>query len=631
MSGICGFVVHSNYEEVIPAYLSPMLEALSGRTQKNDSIVTLTAGPVGIGIQQLPGHLAGITKTTVHGYPLVLAFYGSLYNLSDILTETRETDPLQSLLALYLREGQAWLQRLRGEFALALWDGLEEALYLATDRFRVHPLYYYYDQDKLVFASRLKGILACPFSVTHTVNLEAIVDVVATSLIPTPKTIFREVYKLPPGHLLRYYRGEVQLTSYWDISFLHPDEAEEKELAQRLKTVLADAIAVRSAVDGISERIGTFMSGGIDSSTVTGVLTQFACRPIKSFSIGFSEQRFNEIEYARVAARAFGCEHYEYFVTPQDTYDAIPVILNMFDEPFANASTIPVYFCAKLAREHGVEVLYAGDGGDELFAGNERYATQRVFDDYQKIPPWCRKLLLEPLLFTLAKQINWDLLRKGIKYIQRANTPYPDRLSAHGLFEVMPMTELFDEDLLETIRKDYDPYAALNHYYFQAPALSELDRQLYIDLKLAITDNDLLKVTRMTEAAGVLVRFPFLDHQVAEFAASIPATLKMRGRQLRSFFKKAYADLLPAETRAKQKHGFGLPIPIWLRTDQCLKELMHELLLSPQSIQRGYFRKKAVEKLVEYHKTDKTSFYGTVLWNLMILELWHRHHSTSLQ
>ena len=188
------------------------------------------------------------------------------------------------------------------------------------------------------------------------------------------------------------------------------------------------------------------------------------------------------------------------------------------------------------------------------------------------------------------------------------------------------MTELLEDAVLEAVGKSYDPYAHVQFYYHQAPAASELDRQLYVDLKLAISDNDLLKVTRTSEVAGVTVRFPFMDHRLAEFAATIPAEIKMRGRQLRSFFKRAYADLLPLKTRRKKKHGFGLPIPVWLRSDKRLNEMMHDLVLSSASIQRGYFRKKLLTKLVEYHKTDQTSFYGAALWNLMILELWHRRY-----
>jgi asparagine synthase (glutamine-hydrolysing) len=575
----------------------------------------------------LPGYVTGVVQSTFQRYPLALAFQGNLYNGRELFTaEHSKTSMVQNLLHLYMQEGLELLQRLRGEFALALWDGTKAALHLATDRFRVHPLFYYQDHYKLVFASRMQGIMACPLPLQRTLQPDAIVDVVASSFIPTPKTIFREVQKLPPGHVLTYHRGETRLVAYWDINFLQTDHAGEAALARKLKTCFAEAVAIRLQHDRESKRLGAFLSGGIDSSTTTGVLTQLTQGPIKTFAIGFAEQRFNEIDYARIVARAFGAEHHEYFVSAQDTYDVIPSLLEWFDEPYGNASTVPTYFCAKMAREHGIEVLYAGDGGDELFAGNERYATQRLFDYYQRLPTWCRQLLVQPLVFAMADMLGHSLFVQGKKYIQRARIPYPQRLSAYGLFETLSLAELLEDDFRDTLTRDYDPAGPMHHYYFQAPAANALDRQLYIDLKLAISDNDLFKVTRMTEAAGVAVRFPFLDHRLAEVAATVPATRKMRGTQLRSFFKRAYADLLPLATRTKQKHGFGLPISVWLRTDRRLNEMMHDLMLGPASLQRGYFRKRALETLVTQHQTDATSFYGTVLWNLMMLELWHRRY-----
>lgn len=628
MSGICGVIWHERDYQLEQTDLQVMLQAVGGGALTNGQIRTF--GPVGFGVHPLLGYQAAMAESVIQGRSVALALYGNVYNLREVaFAQGDDPNPLLGLLFAYQKEGMAFVQRLRGEFALALWDGTKETLYLATDRFRVHPLFYYCDHEKMVFASRLQSLMTGVFPLDLTVNPQAVVDVVASSVIPTPKTIFQEIKKLPPGYILTLRRKEIQLKPYWEVNFLSVDARPEAELARELKKWMLDAVSVRFEEDGSAERVGTFLSGGVDSSTVTGVLTQLAKRPIKSFSIGFDEQRFNEISYARIAARAFSAEHHEYFVTPQDVYDAIPVLLAAFAEPFANASAVPTYFCAKFAREHGVEVLYAGDGGDELFAGNERYAVQKLFDYPQRIPSWLREFLVKPLIFSLADGVGGALFMKAKKYWQRASIPYPQRLSSYGFFKLVPLAEVFADNFLHVVGENYDPYEAINAYYYQAPAKNELDRQLYIDLKLAISDNDLFKVTYMTEAAGVTVRFPFLDQLLAEFAVTVPAGMKMRGRELRSFFKKAYADLLPLEIRTKQKHGFGLPIPVWLRTDKRLNEMLHDLVLSPRSIQRGYFSKRFIEKLVENHKTDETSFYGTILWNLMILELWHRHWTPS--
>jgi len=625
MSGICGIVFSDRNKRLNPSDLLPMVRALDFSGQGEGFSIIL--GSAAIGAQRFSGRLAGATEMALNGKSLALAFHGNLYNLEELFPlKERDFSPLSGLLELYVKEGIAFLQRLRGEFLLALWDGQREILYLATDRFRVHPLFYYQDQEKLVFSSRMKGILACPFLVRRTINLDAIVHVVASSIIPTPKTIFQEVKKVPSGHLLMYEKGEVKTEPYWEISFLNPSKESESALAQKFKEHLTEAISICLPMDKTSNHIGTFLSGGVDSSTITGILTQLLKHPVKAFSIGFDEQRFNEINYARVAARSFESEHYEYFVTPKDTLDAIPILIDAFDEPFANASAVPAYYCAKMAKDHGVNVLYAGDGGDELFAGNERYGTQHLFEYYNKIPRWVREPFVQPIVFGLADGLRWGLFIKAKKYIKRASMTYCERISSYDFFNVVPMTEFLDDRMLDVVGREFNPYGIFTDYYFEAPAKNNLDRHLYIDWKLTLSDNDIIKVTRMTEIAGITARYPFLDTPLVEFSVRVPARIKMRGTKLRTFQKRAYADLLPLEIRRKKKHGFGLPIPVWLRTNKGLNEMMHDLVLSPGSIQRGYFRKKALENLVKEHSVEETSFYGTILWNLMVLELWQRKY-----
>jgi len=624
MGGICGIVSADRKVGDGATDLIPMLQALGFRSSGES--VTVTVGRASIGARRIGNHLATAAETVVAGRHYAIAFFGSIYNLSHLVGETGpHNEQGLGLLRLYLDEELAFLERLRGEFALAIWDGREERLSLATDRFRVHPLLYSHDHDKLVFASRMKSISACPYPVRATIDSRAILDVMSVSAIPTPRTIFREVNKLPPGHVLHYSKGKAQLSAYWDINFLKPDQAREPELAAHLKQHFSDSIGTRLQADAGAGQIGTFLSGGVDSSTVTGVLKALSKSDVHSFSIGFGEQRFDEMSFARIAADHFKVIHHEYIVTAQDTRDAIPIVLESFDEPFANASAVPTYVCAKLAKDHGVDILYAGDGGDELFAGNERYSEQRLFEYYDRIPSGLRGII-RPTVQGLADMTGLALFEKGSKYIRRASVPLPQRLTTYGFFNVVPMQELFEPAFLESLGDSRNPYEPIERYYGQALAQTDLDRQMYLDLKFAISDNDVFKVTKMTEAAGVTVRFPFLDHRLAEFAATVPARMKMRGRELRTFFKDAYSDVLPLAIRTKSKHGFGLPIPVWLRTDPYLNELMRDLVLSSRSLQRGYFRKRMLEELVLRHQADQTSFYGTVLWNLMILELWHRTH-----
>jgi asparagine synthase (glutamine-hydrolysing) len=234
--------------------------------------------------------------------------------------------------------------------------------------------------------------------------------------------------------------------------------------------------------------------------------------------------------------------------------------------------------------------------------------------------------LVKPAVFTLADRFKWPLFIKGKKYIKRASISYHERLSSYSIFKSMPISQFFEDKLLDIVGKEYDPHALISYYYFEAPADNNLDRHLYVDWRLTLSDNDIIKVTRATEAAGIVVRYPFLDNPLVEFAVTVPANIRMRGLRLRAFQKKAYSDLLPKEIRSKRKHGFGLPISGWLRTDKQLKEMMVDLVLG-STVRRGYFKHKAIEELLRNHQADSTSFYGPILWGLMILELWLQTHS----
>lgn len=623
MSGICGVVFHDGQRNVDSPHLSPMLEGLASRQNGQ----TFIYRNVGLGSAPFPGRISVAHHEGWNGQPMGLVLHGCIFNQQELFgDDVDRCSQIKALLTIYQKEGIGFVERIRGEFIVALWDGLQEILYLVTDRFRVHPLFYYLDQEKLVFASSIKALTACPLDVKRSINPCALVIMAASYSIPTPQTIFKEIKKIPPGSYLMMKHGQLTVKTYWDVQFSVPSRMPRRELTNALREQFDEALSIRLACDGVTSQIGTFLSGGIDSTTVTGVITRLLKRQIDSFSIGFLEQSFNEMEYARIAAKAFGSGHHEYYVSAEDTISALPILTESFDEPYGNSSAIPAYFCAKLARDHGIKFLYAGDGGDELFAGNKRYATQKLFDYYFCMPVWLRRFFIEPSIFGLEPLLPVPILSKSKRYIQRAKVPYPSRLCAHGLYEIIPLPELFDDEILEAIGFDFNPYCAVYEHYAQAQANTELDRQLYVDLKLVMTDNDLIKVMKATEAAGVTVRFPFTDHKFVEFAASVPAALKMRGLTLRTFFKEAYSELLPQEVRNKSKHGFGLPIHLWLRTHQGLNEMMRDLVLSPRSVQRGYFKKKMLEKIVKGHQTDSTSFYGTILWNLMMLELWHRRY-----
>jgi asparagine synthase (glutamine-hydrolysing) len=351
------------------------------------------------------------------------------------------------------------------------------------------------------------------------------------------------------------------------------------------------------------------------------MLTRHAQASVNAFSIGFEEQPFNELGYAEIAARRFGARHHTHLVGPRECFDALPDIVRYFDEPFGNSSAVPTYFCARLAAGAGIRTLLAGDGGDELFGGNERYAVDNVYELYHYIPKWVRKGLMEPVI--AAFPIHGGPVARARSYIRRANILGVERMLSFQFLCTHSLSEVFDGDFLKAL----GPYSVVevpSGHYSRAAARDHLDRLLYVDMKITLADNDLPKVTCMSELAGIRTRFPFLDRDVAEYSGSIPANLKVRRFNKRYLFKRAFRELLPEEIIRKKKHGFGIPVAIWLKTVPYMREFSRDVLFSARAVERGYFRRSFVEDLFRKHESDDSSYYGDTVWTLLMLELWHR-------
>lgn len=636
MSGIAGVVLHPGAFGSRPLGapdLDGMMRALGGG--EAGPPILLERGRVALIARGAAGYDTGLASLRAGGEVVAIAFHGRLMAAPARTAGGPAAAPspgwsgayVQDLLALWLDRGPECLETLRGEFAIAVWDGRDRALHLATDRFRIQPLLVSSRPDQFLFGSRMGTLLASPAPFEPTVDAAALLDVVASSVVAAPRTVFREVDKLPAAHRLTLRGATASVEAYWDLDFTRGGTEGtgpvEERLAEEIRVALGAAVEDRLRADAPLGRFGAFLSGGVDSTTVTGLLAQRSDAPVSTFSIGFSEERFNELHYARVAARAFRTNHTEYFVTPRDTEQAMDDLAGSFDEPFGNASAVPTYFCAKVAREHGIEALYAGDAGDELFAGNQRYADGKVFEPYERVPRWIRDPLLTPVIAASGRIVPLRLFVKAGKYVRRASLSPAERILSYDFWNVVPPAAFVTPEFLAQAGA-YRPSPMVLRHYERARARAALDRHLYLDLKVTISDNDVPKVTRMCALAGTAVRFPFLDERVVDVATRVPARLKMRGRELRTFFKAAYRDLLPEETRAKTKHGFGLPISGWLKSDPGLNERMRDLVLSPRAVGRGYFRREALEDVVRRHAEDPTPYYGTVLWNLMVIELWHR-------
>jgi len=418
-----------------------------------------------------------------------------------------------------------------------------------------------------------------------------------------------------PGECITFRNGVAEHRFYWQMPYSEHNEESFAALKDRFQKLLKES--VQRAING-SLPIGAFLSGGTDSSTVAGLLTELRGEPANTYSIGFAAEGFDEMGYARITARHFKTKAHEYYVTPQDVVEAIPIIAESYDEPFGNDSAVPAYFCAKMARADGIQVLLAGDGGDEIFGGNVRYAKQKVFEAYSLMPAALRRAVVDPLVSMRASDAILPL-QKLKSYVRQASVPLPDRLESYNFLRRSSLTDILEPGFLATIDAD-QPLAMLREVYQQATSTSPVNRMMHLDLKFTLADNDLRKVSRMCAAAGVEVRYPLLDDALVAFSGELPASLKVKGLTLRYFFKRALKDFLAAETLAKTKHGFGMPFGIWLRDHKPLRELVHSSLEALQ--RREIVRPSYIQEVLHSHETSHATYFGIMIWVMMMLERW---------
>jgi len=523
----------------------------------------------------------------------------------------------EAIVALYRREGHRFVGRLRGGFAIALWDGRTGTLLLAVDAVGIKRLYVAADARRCAFASRSTALRAVAGGA---VDAEAVYLYLNFGFVPAPCSIYAGVRRLAPGHVERMRSGHADAEPYWDMRY--PVTAIREDDAASTVVRLTER-AVTTALGGAqAKETGAFLSGGTDSSTVVGLMARLTGERVNAFSIGFDEERYDELAWARLAAAHFGAAHYTANVSADDAFASLDELVAAYDEPFGNNSAIGTLAAARLARSCGVRRLLAGDGGDEIFGGNERYRIDGIFARYHRIPAVLRRALLEPALAVLPDG-GETVLGRAQRYVRRANIPNPRRFFSYEFFFAQEASRLLAPDFRSAAGADA-PWSVVHRHWDRTDADDELNRLLYLDMKLTIGDNDLLKVTRTADLAGVDVRFPFLDLPLVDFTGTLPAWQKVRGLEKRYLFKRAFGPLLPAATLGKQKHGFGVPTSLWLRTHRGFRELAHDALLSPRARQRGYFAPGAIEDLFARHATDTTPFYGDVLWTVLMLELWHR-------
>ncbi len=535
------------------------------------------------------------------------------------------TDLPTAIARLWHDDPQALPAALYGPFALALLDPTSDSALLAADRIGIEPLFYAQTGDCLVFGSRADAVAAHP-ATPNEIDNQGLFDYLYFHCLPSPRSIYRGLRRLLPGQCLHYRGGRAVTSYYWELEY-SDTPAPVAALKQEFLDTLEQSVR-RAATDVDPEHIGTFLSGGTDSSSVSGLLTRVGGRPAKTYSIGFDSADYDEIAYTHIAERHFGLDSHHYYVTPDDVMSAIPEIAAAYDEPFANASAVPALFCARLAADQGVHTLLAGDGGDEIFGGNARYAQHLVLDWYNRVPGFLRSGLLEPLAGMPGAQSIMPL-RKLRSYISQAKVPLPDRMEAYNFLHREPLRDIFDGGFLATVNTE-EPLENLREVFQRAHSGSILNRMLHLDLKITLADNDLRKICRMCELAGVEVRYPMLDEAFVALSGRVPPNLKIRHLKLRWFFKHSLEELLPKDILYKKKHGFGLPTGHWLRDHPPLRD--HAMTRLHQLQERNILRPEYIDKLLTQYREVHAHYYGVMVWVLMMLEEWmqaHRNPSTS--
>lgn len=522
-------------------------------------------------------------------------------------------DALTNLALALSRDGKSALGSLGGDFAIVAWDTLRHCGLLAIDRIGAHQLVYTRTPDGLAFGTTLDAVGGHP-QVRRSLAPQGIFDYLHYHVCPGPDTILQDHHRVPPGHVIEFCAdGTVSVTPHWSLRF---EEVEAPFAQLKDEFVALLEAAVKEASD--TTAVGAFLSGGTDSSTVCGMLARVRPQPASTFSIGFDVPGFDETGYARIAAKHFKLDHHEYYVTPVDVVSSVGTIAASYDQPFGNASAVPAYHCAKFAREHGIRRLLAGDGGDELFGGNERYAKQHLLSLYGRVPGVLRRGL-QPLLMSTPGIGKVPPLRKLRSYVEQASPAMPFRYETYNLLDHLGAANVLTADFLASVDPSH-PRALLVDSHAPFVDASLINQMLAIDIRFVLADGDLPKVGNMCNLAGVDVTYPLLDDRLVDFSERLSSDMKLRGTRLRWFFKRALDDFLPREIITKQKHGFGLPVGQWLVTHEPLFDLAKASIDQLQS--RGIVRPQFVDQLMHGDLHRHAGYFGTMAWVLMMLGLW---------
>jgi asparagine synthase (glutamine-hydrolysing) len=573
------------------------------------------AGGIGVDFRTGLGAAASIAQ---RNEVCVLASGGPLFIGAGPSRQRFATGIAHAILEAYLARGDTCVDTLSGRFAFAVVDAARARVLLAVDPMGIERLTYALSGSTVVFGSSAESVARFP-GFPLRIDHQSLFDYLVLHMVPAPGTIFEDVKKLRPGHCVVLEKGQARERRYWSARFADAGPADyeslKSELHRSLRTSVSDCAPTATT--------GAFLSGGLDSSTVAGVLSEVGPPPARTFSIGFGYPEYDELSYARIANARFHCQGHEYVVTGDDIADGFAKIARAYDEPFGNSSALPVYHCARFARENGIDHLLAGDGGDELFAGNSRYAEQEVYERYQRVPRLLRTGLLEPAVRAWPRQMSPWLVRKARGYIEKANIPLPARLETWNFLLRQGTAEILHPDF-RSVASEQETFRKMQALWDSAPANNALDRMLYYDWQYTLADNDLRKVETMSELAGVRVSYPMLHPDVVDLSMRVPPDLMMPGTRLRDFYKRATTGFLPDEIIHKKKHGFGLPFGLWLQETPRLRAQIDGNLAALRS--RRIIAPQFIDRLLDLHGQQDAKYYGVFIWVLAMLEQWLTEH-----
>jgi len=563
---------------------------------------------------------------------LWIVFNGEIYNFQELRKELlqkgrrfRSNSDTEVILHLYETLGQGCLEHLRGMFAFGIWDCERQELFLARDRLGIKPLYYAERGGRLLFASELKAILRHP-EIGREIDYSALHDYLTYLYVPPPRTIYKDIQSLPPGHFLAWRGGIARKERYWRL----PEdrlEGEEEDLAGELRTLIEESVRLRMISD---VPVGAFLSGGVDSSSIVGLMARQTSHPVKTFSIGFGARArlYDELDYARCVADHFGTDHQEIVVEP-DAVSLLPKMVGGFDEPFGNPTAFLVYLLSEFTRKH-VTVALAGDGGDEVFGGYPRYKGASLSGLYKIIPGWLRRATLEPVAAFIPESSRGRHGLRRFKEFVQGGALSPEEMYCRWVtyYTEEMKAELYSREMADRMG-DRVPYEFLKGLFQEARQRERdtlFDRITTVDMQSFLPCNLLAYTDRMSMAHGLEVRVPFTDHKLVEFVTRLSPTLRLRGMRDKYLLKKAVGDLLPDAVLRRKKLGFNPPMALWLKED--LHDLVRDCLSEEVVRRRGYFRPEAIRSLLYLHQSGRRDL-SLHIWALLVLEVWHRMYIDS--